>query len=94
MINKGQDPNSGLQIRETFEDKKTDNKIRKHLTDINDVITEEDIKNVRTDFEPPATNEDEPPVNKRDAVNTSADDVNDTKDGEAIPVITPWDVLK
>lgn len=26
------------------------NRIRKHLSDINDVITEEDIKNIRTDI--------------------------------------------
>ena len=34
----------------TFEDSITYEKIHRHLCDINDTITEEDIKNVRTDF--------------------------------------------
>ncbi|RZM18268.1 MAG: hypothetical protein EOO88_41185, partial [Pedobacter sp.] len=33
---------------EVFSDEATKEKIRKHLSDINDVITEDDIKNVRT----------------------------------------------
>ncbi len=31
-------------------DIQTKDRIRKHLSDINDVITEEDIKNIRTDI--------------------------------------------
>ncbi len=31
-------------------DNHTKSRIRKHLSDINDVITEEDIKNIRTDI--------------------------------------------
>lgn len=31
-------------------DSETKNRIRKHLSDINDIITEEDIKNIRTDI--------------------------------------------
>lgn len=31
-------------------DSETKHRIRKHLSDINDVITEEDIKNIRTDI--------------------------------------------
>lgn len=33
-----------------YEDQKTHDKIRRHLSDINDVITEEDIRNVKTDM--------------------------------------------
>jgi hypothetical protein len=35
---------------ESFEDAITYEKVHRHLRDINDTITEEDIKNVRTDF--------------------------------------------
>lgn len=31
-------------------DTSTKEKIRKHLSDVNDVITEDDIKNIRTDI--------------------------------------------
>ena len=31
-------------------DSQTKNRIRKHLSDINDVITEDDIRNIRTDI--------------------------------------------
>ena len=31
-------------------DSPTKNRIRKHLSDINDVITEDDIRNIRTDI--------------------------------------------
>ncbi|MEO6405553.1 MAG: hypothetical protein ABIY51_15345 [Ferruginibacter sp.] len=34
-----------------FSDEITRNKIRKHLTDINDVITEDDIRNIRTELD-------------------------------------------
>ncbi|MEP6713073.1 MAG: hypothetical protein ABJA37_11680 [Ferruginibacter sp.] len=35
---------------EVFFDNVTKEKIRKHLSDFNDVITEEDIKNIKTDM--------------------------------------------
>ncbi len=34
----------------SFSDEITKNKIRKHLTDINDVISEDDIRNIKTDM--------------------------------------------
>ncbi len=46
---------TNAQINKTLEsiaafDIQTKNRIRKHLSDINDVITEDDIKNIRTDI--------------------------------------------
>ncbi len=35
---------------EVFFDHATKEKIHKHLSDINDIITEEDIKNIKTDM--------------------------------------------
>ena len=53
MIYKGKDPIEGRDktSEELFSDENTDEKIRRHFSDINDVITEEDIANVKTDFE-------------------------------------------
>ena len=53
MIYKGKDPIEGQEktSEELFSDEKTDEKIRRHFSDINDVITEEDIANVKTDFD-------------------------------------------
>lgn len=37
-------------LLDKFQDKKTKQKIDKHLSDINDTITEEDIRNINTDI--------------------------------------------
>lgn len=51
MINKSIDPDSfeNAQKQDKFYDKKTENKVHHHLSDANDLISEEDIKNIRTD---------------------------------------------
>jgi hypothetical protein len=40
--------NLPLEELEKYQDKKTKQKISKHLNDINDTITEEDIRNINT----------------------------------------------
>jgi hypothetical protein len=51
---------------DAYVDEKTREKIRKHYSDPNDKITEEDIANVNTDiYARPATEEDEKDINKR-----------------------------
>ena len=35
--------------KKKFSDEKTENKVHHHLSDVNDVISDEDIKNIRTD---------------------------------------------
>lgn len=42
--------NANIYNQEKFLDVVTKRKINKHLSDINDVITEDDIKNVKTDI--------------------------------------------
>ena len=51
MIKKSIDLNSSDNDskQEKFHDKKTENKVRHHLSDANDLISEQDIKDVRTD---------------------------------------------
>ena len=53
MNNKGKEPVEGREKtnEELFSDEKTDERIRRHFSDINDVITEQDIENVKTDFD-------------------------------------------
>ncbi len=95
MIYKGKDPVEGLgkTSEEIFSDERTDQKIRQHFSDINDVITEEDIRNVKTDFHPvtPAT-----PGKERGRVTTDATkepgEEQQPKEDEH-PIITPWNVL-
>lgn len=83
--------------REKFSDLATRKKIEKHLSDIDDVITEEDIKNVKTDF-----NEIEIPREPEDAKGTGHEDsqYQDTREDQKNDeerdntVITPWNILE
>ncbi len=47
---KYQQLNAEYYNQEKFLDKETRKKIHKHVTDITDTITEQDIQNVKTDF--------------------------------------------
>jgi hypothetical protein len=42
---------TGTHSREQFSDVVTKRKISKHISDINDTITEDDIRNVQTNFD-------------------------------------------
>jgi hypothetical protein len=73
----------------TFSDEATKRKIKKHLTDIRDVITEEDIANVKVPGE-----EDSPlsPPADEEAPKKETKDEKAKLDREDDP-ITPWDVI-
>jgi hypothetical protein len=71
----------------TFSDEATQKKIKKHLTDIKDVITEEDIANVKVPGE-----EDTPPPATEDTPDENKDEEKGKLAGENKP-ITPWDVI-
>ena len=71
----------------SFSDIATKNKIKKHLSDINDVITEQDIANAKV----PGDEEPLPPHFGED--NDEKNDQNEEDSpGEGKP-ITPWDVI-
>lgn len=102
MINKGNGPLPGQEVstKDLFSDEKTDHKIHLHLSDINDVISEQDIKNVKTYFEDKSTeasglkNISEGDKNNEGAETNS--DVKDTatEDNDEPPRIeTPWNIL-
>ena len=48
MKRPNQEPKTSHDSNEIFSDEATRDKIHKHLSDINDVITEDDIKNAKT----------------------------------------------
>ncbi len=81
---KKQKSEKGESIPYTFSDEVTKNKIKKHITDIKDVITEEDIANVKVPGE-----EEELPVSPTEE---NKDKEKGRLAGEGKP-ITPWDVI-
>ncbi len=70
----------------TFSDEVTKKKIRRHIKDINDVITEKDIKNAKV----PGTEKQTVPVKRaRKGKKTDKNVVDEVPGNPA----TPWDIL-
>ncbi len=71
----------------SFSDEATKDKIKKHIYDINDVITEQDIANVKV------PGEEEPlPAHISEEFDEKKDDSKKENSGEG-KLITPWDVI-
>ena len=88
MLNKEnhQTPANEIPPPYTFSDEVTKRKIKRHLTDITDVITENDIKNVKI---PGAEKEMAPAKPGKKAKKPKNGVVDDTPGSPA----TPWDIL-
>ena len=71
----------------TFSDETTRKKIKKHIRDIKDVITEEDIANVKVPGE-----EDPLPIAPTEEKKEEKEEEKGRLAGEGKP-ITPWDVI-
>ena len=72
-------------------DEATYNKIRRHIADKNDVISEDDIRNVRTDIYEPGSKA----ISGEDGEKVAtSDNHNDDAQEDTDKVLTPWDVLK
>ncbi len=90
--NDKQEPNKTENSPEKYTDEVTKSKIQKHLTDINDTISAEDIQNIDTNFRstdvPKAGNNEtgELPPDK-----TDKDEDNDEDNREQLP--TTWNIL-
>jgi len=69
---------SGYKPLDIFNDSVTKSKIYRHLIDINDTITEEDIRNIKVSF---------PENNSQVVFNKKEEEMNRHRS------ITPWDVL-
>ena len=69
----------------SFSDEATHNKIKRHLTDINDVITETDIANAKV---PGKENDPVAPFEKKEEV------TDDTIESPRSKTVAPWDTLE
>ncbi len=79
-----------------FEDAITYEKVHRHLRDINDTITEEDIKNVRTDIAPFDRNiagEKDNPVNPVASKNESSEKEMAHVYEEGKKITSPWNIV-
>ncbi|HET6996604.1 MAG TPA: hypothetical protein VFI06_16530 [Chitinophagaceae bacterium] len=87
MINKSNYQEIGNGVKPyIFADEVTKRKIRRHLRDINDVITEKDIKNAKV----PGVDETTPPAQPdRDDKKQQKNKVDDIPGNP----VTPWDIL-
>ena len=96
----GDDAKSG----EVFQDEATNKKIHQHLSDKTDVISEQDIENVRTDFPKAATEEIPSAVGNTETLPGASEGVEDNDEPakneeteenkeDDHPIITPWNVL-
>ena len=76
-----------------FRDVRTQNKMNRHMSDMNDRITEEDIRNVKTDVTPNVqVNPDEnaekmPPLHEEKGLKAFRDDPNDPD------IQSPWNII-
>ena len=71
----------------SFSDEVTKNKIKRHINDIKDVITEQDIANVKVPGE-----EEEPPALSEEEKDEKKEEKKAGNPGEGKP-ITSWDVI-
>ncbi len=79
---------------ETFHDEITKDKIDKHLSDINSTISEEDLKNIRTDIKSPDINVEPERSENAELIEDSIDkddDKDDDEPKEQMP--SPWNEL-
>ena len=91
MLNKAnrpvQEENNIAGSDYTFSDEATKRKIRRHIKDINDVITEKDIKNAKV----PGAEDETPEAPKRTRKpRKSSKNIADETTGNPI---TPWDTI-
>jgi hypothetical protein len=97
MLNKGIQAQGNETPPYTFSDEVTKKKIKRHLTDINDVITEKDIKNVKV----PGVEDNVAPAEpaEKSAVPVTPEKKSKKKNKKPIVdespgnPVTPWDVL-
>jgi hypothetical protein len=71
-----------------FSDEATKKKIDRHLSDINDKITDEDIRNVKTDVTPNKAGSPTETLSGNDAEGNGKEDGNNSNS-----IQTPWNIL-
>ena len=85
-----------ITLSKSFEDIATHDKIQRHLSDINDTISEEDIKNVRTDIglETSAeAGEEEKALIESERLNESSENETADEFKEGKKITSSWNIL-
>jgi predicted GIY-YIG superfamily endonuclease len=86
---KNKRPGGKIPATESLEER-----VRRHLNDINSVITEEDIKNVKTvSTETAETNNSEEPVNKERKTRKNRKQKKENEVDTSEKQVNPWDIL-
>lgn len=66
--------------REIFTDERTDDKVHKHLEDENDVITDADLENIKTEMTPATEAEEKEAARKEGFSEEEISEINDDED--------------
>lgn len=84
-------PKGNIPDEEKFIDVKTENKIHQHLTDANDLISDDDIKNIRTDI----GDQSEPSqgFSEEELIKAEKEEEQKLKDDDQNPIISSWNIL-
>ncbi len=78
--------------KERFSDEKTENKIHQHLTNIKDIISDDDIKAVRTDLG--VSPDSSPGLSEKELKNAEREEEEKQKDdSDDNPEISSWNIL-
>ena len=82
---------NNIPEEEKFSDEKTENKIHHHLTDANDLISDDDIKNIRTDIGDPS--EPSQGFSEAELKKAEREEKQKQKDEDENPIISSWNIL-
>ena len=88
---KNQQQESSGNDPDEFTDGTTKNKIDRHLHDVNDTISEKDIKNINTDI---SSSEIPDKIDKEDKDKNEKDEHKEDKDQTKDEIPTSWDILE
>ena len=83
--------NENLPDKEKFADEKTESKIHRHLTDEKDEISDDDIKEVRTDIGVPSVPSQG--FSEKELKKAEKEEEQKTKDDDDNPIISSWNIL-
>jgi argonaute-like protein implicated in RNA metabolism and viral defense len=93
-IKKDEEKSASVNCDESlvFRDEQTRLKMERHMSDMNDVITEDDIRNIKTDVTPNSVNK--PCEDKVESLPETEEEEKPANQGEGTDIGSPWAVLK
>lgn len=98
-MTKNENPTPEDNLSSHYEDTGTQNRIHEHLNNKDDIITEQDIANIRTDITNPAGEEGRgsemlPPADAEDSTNDDLMDSERIIDNDDPEIKTTWNILE